>query len=121
MTTSELLNRLADRHVLLCPAGPDRLRFTSPDAVTPDLREELIRHKPAILSLIPPGWPIDVPLPSWWAELVEAFPHGFLKQARRLECLRPDCRFPVAVLWWDREYRRNLWSCPACGLESISH
>jgi len=113
MTTTELLTRLADRHVLLCPAG-DRLRFTPPNVIDDDLREELKRHKPAILSLIPPGWPGDVPIPAWWAELAGAFPAGFLKAAKRSECADPGCRFPVAVQWPGEV--GLMWSCPACGL-----
>jgi hypothetical protein len=118
MTTTELLTRLADRHVILCPAGPDRLRFYPSSAVDSQLREALRKLKPDILRLVPPGWPEDVPIPSWWPELAGAFPRGFLREAKRGECLDPDCRFPVAVQWFDRRDRRFVWSCPACGLES---
>ncbi|WP_437228003.1 hypothetical protein SH661x_000666 [Planctomicrobium sp. SH661] len=125
MTLSMLFEACGRSGIELRPDGVG-VRVKAPQGiVTPDLREELIRHKPTILALIPPGWPVDVPLPSWWAELVEVFPPGFLKQAKRLECIDSSCRFPVAVEWFDRWDRRFVWSCPACGLEAgcrpVSH
>lgn len=117
MTTVELLNQLAKRNVLLCAAG-DRLRFSPPSAVDEELREALRRLKPDILSLIPPGWPEDVAIPRWWPEIVGESPAGSPEKAKPVECCDLECRFPVAVQWFDNRDQRLVWSCPACGLES---
>jgi hypothetical protein len=118
MTLATLMETCGRHGIEIRPAGGN-VRVKAPKGIlNPGLTEAIREHKPAILSMVPPGWPVDVPIPSWWPELAGAFPRGFLREAKRGECLDPDCRFPVAVLWWDETDRRFIWSCPACGLES---
>lgn len=118
MTLLTLMETCGRWGIEIHPVGQN-VRVTAPKGVlNPGLTEALRKLKPDILRLVPPGWPEDVPIPSWWPELAGAFPRGFLREAKRGDCLDPVCRFPVAVQWFDRRDRRFVWSCPACGLES---
>lgn len=64
------------------------------------------------------GWPQDVPLPTWWAQIAVPMGNALLAASRHI-CVDhygySGCGFPVAVEWSDSEGLRH-WSCPRCGL-----
>jgi predicted RNA-binding Zn-ribbon protein involved in translation (DUF1610 family) len=107
----DILNRLHAAGLTIEPAG-DQLVVRGPrHAMTPALADTIRQAKPALLALIPPGWPAGVVVPEWWAELAGPM-RDVLAEAAHHPC--PGCRFPVAVRWRSRDGALR-WACPRCG------
>jgi hypothetical protein len=113
VTAADLLARLRELRILTVAEG-NTLKLFPADRVPPNLVPLLREHKRAILCLLRPlpGWPCDVPLPTWWPELAGSLSDVLVEAAPHF-C--PRCRFPVAVRWRPRD-RRLRWACPRCGL-----
>jgi hypothetical protein len=113
VTAADLLARLRELGIVTVAEG-NTLKLFPADRVPPNLVPLLRAHKRALLCLLRPlpGWPPDVPLPAWWAELAGSLADVLLEAAPHF-C--PGCRFPVAVRWRPRDGALR-WACPRCGL-----
>jgi hypothetical protein len=113
VTAANLLARLRELGIVTVADG-NMLKLFPADRVPPDLVPLLREHKRAILCLLCPlpGWPADVPLPAWWAELAGPMADVLIDAAPHF-C--QGCRFPVAVRWRSRDGALR-WACPRCGL-----
>ncbi len=83
-----------------------------------DVKDCILRHKPALAAYALPGWPADVQRPEWWLALAGGFPIGTFTRARPQVCGDPSCGFRVSVEWMASDDGRLRWSCPKCGLQS---
>jgi predicted RNA-binding Zn-ribbon protein involved in translation (DUF1610 family) len=111
----DILNRLHAAGLTIEPAG-DQLVVRGPrHAMTPALADAIRQAKPALLALIPPGWPADVPIPTWWLELAGPM-RDVLIEAAAHAC--PECGFAVAVRWRPSDGGAPRWACPRCGLHA---
>jgi hypothetical protein len=113
VTAAELLAQLHELGILTVAEG-NTLRLFPADRVPPDLVPLLREHKRAILCLLCPlpGWPADVPIPTWWPDLAGSLADVLIDAAPHF-C--QGCRFPVAVRWRSRDGALR-WACPKCGL-----
>jgi hypothetical protein len=113
VNAADLLAKLRELGILTVAEG-NTLRLFPAERVPPDLVPLLRAHKRALLCLLCPlpGWPRDVPLPAWWADLAGPMRDVLLDAAPHF-C--QGCRFPAAVRWRSRDGALR-WACPRCGL-----
>ena len=105
MTPLDLLAELERRNVKVSLAG-DKLRLEAPAGVlTPDMKEALVKHKPALMSLLS-GQPVEVLFWPGVKSNVYRARQTCLEAEGCLQLTREvDCRlFPLTWCWgWCRE------------------
>ena len=105
MTPIDLLAELGQRNVKVFLAG-DKLRLEAPaEVLTPDMKEALVKHKPALMSLLS-GQPVEVLFWPGVKSKVYRARQPCLETEGCLQLTREvDCRlFPLTWCWgWCRE------------------